>query len=145
MNELLIFFTITILFFVFLMVKYFSGRRFCTLCLGVVSTWSLLLILHYLNRFDDLLLVSPLLGASLLGTYYLVEKKTKESWHIFRLPFFLSLLFVAYLLLDRTATLGQSFWYLVFLWLLFLTVWFYRRNRKVGGLIKQLIACCRDW
>ncbi|MDP3900864.1 MAG: hypothetical protein Q8Q38_00780 [bacterium] len=146
MSELLaVFIGIVSLFVFFLLVRVVTGWRFCALCAGVFATWAALLILHRLGIFQDLILAAPLLGASAVGVYYLAEKRASEPLHVFRLPFFLTLLFIAYLLLGAVHGYFGLMLFLASLWLLFGALHVYGRNPKVRTLVNHLIACCKNW
>lgn len=142
---LIIFFSITALFILLLIVKAITKQKFCVLCASVSLTWVTLLILYWLNRFNEPLLIAVLMGGSVVGIYYLVEKKTKEKLHIFRLPFFLTLVFVVYLLIGFTDQIFLSVIFFILLWLIFILIYFYRNHSTIRRLADRIIACCKDW
>src|SRR3989344_4434368 len=91
---------ITALFFLLLMFKALIKKEFCVLCGAVSVTWMVLLILHWQNLFRDATIIALLLGMSMLGAFYGVEKKVPKKIRLFRLPFLLSLLVSGYSLLS---------------------------------------------
>lgn len=146
MNELfLIFIAITVLFAVLLIVQSLTKWRFCALCGGVFAVWLGLVALYWAGQFQNIILAAPLLGASVVGIYYLAERKAKEGLRVFRLPFFLTLLFAAYLLLDVSWRYLEIIFFLAVLWLFFGAVYVCRKNPKVGKLAKRIIECCKNW
>ena len=146
MSDLLvIFLSIFILFFLFLIVRTLTGWSFCALCAGVSTTWLVLLFLYWVGKFQSLILIAPLLGASAAGIYYLAERKTNEQLHIFRLPFFLTLLFVAYFILGITDRYISLILFLAATWLIFLIIYFYRNNPMFNKMVECIIACCKNF
>ena len=135
---------IAFLFLFFLIVRSLTRWRFCVLCAAAFSTWTVLLLLYHLGIFENLLLIAPLLGSSAVGIYYLVEKKVKEEWHLFRLPFYLTLMVAVYSLLGVTRGYSLPL-FLLFIWAVFYAAYAYRRNPRIDQAVKQIIACCKDW
>ncbi len=143
----LIFAGITFLFLIFLFFKAIGKYKFCVLCSSVALTWITLLILLWLKQFDNPTLVALLIGNSVVGIYYLTEKKISEKFYIFRLPFFLTLLFIGYLLIFPVAvkSLFLTMAFLIFLWSVFAFLYFYSHNPKLKSIISNIINCCKNW
>ncbi|MEW5805164.1 MAG: hypothetical protein AB1721_00310 [Patescibacteria group bacterium] len=140
-----IFTSIVVLFFVYLALKQLFGFRLCILCASVFSAWVLFLVLFWLGKFGNLVLISALVGGSIVGFYYLVEKKVKQELLIFRLPFYLSLIFVGFLILGQTGQWLESAVLILALWLIFGLLYFCQRNDKFKTLVGQIINCCKNW
>lgn len=140
-----IFAAITVLFFLLLIAKSFLKWRFCVLCLSIGIVWAVSLVLYWVGVVEGILLIGVLVGCSVVGVYYLVEKKTKEDLSVFRLPFFLTLLLAGYLLLGLKTDLWAAILLLAILWILFGAGYFYRKNPRFKKAVEQIIACCRDW
>ena len=146
MSDLLvIFFSIFVLFILFLIVQAITGWRFCALCAGVSTTWLVLLFLYWVGKFQNLILIAPLLGASAVGIYYLAERKTNKQLHVFRLPFFLTLFFVVYFILGIIDRYISLILFLVVIWLIFLIIYFYRNNPMFNKMVECIIACCKTF
>lgn len=143
----LIFLSITSLFLIFLLIKAISKYKFCTLCASVALTWISLLILFWLNKFSNPVLVALLIGNSVVGIYYLAEKKISEKFHIFRLPFFLTLLLIGYSLVFKANTkdLFLTLILIASLWIIFGFIYFNRNNPKLKSIIESIINCCKNW
>ena len=145
----LILVSITVLFFFLLAVKELFGKRlkekFCVICTAVTLTWVSLLVLYYLGLFDNLIIIALLLGQSSLGVFYLTEKKVKSDLKIFRLPFLLTLIIFAYLLLVLPEKLPWIFGLLASVWLVFGFVYIFRRNENLKSFAKKMVECCRNW
>ncbi len=142
---IIIFISITISFLILLGIKQITKMKFCVLCLSVSATWITLLALYWLGLSINPILIAVLIGQSIVGTYYLVEKKVSESMQIFRLPFLLTMTFLAYFFLDvRNGFLG-TFIFLGFLWCGFVLLFLYRNNTYTKRFVQKIIACCRDW
>lgn len=149
MNDalLLTFALLTGLFVLLLIVKVIFKLNFCVLCGAVSLTWISLVGLFWAGLFEDILLIALLMGGSIVGIYYLVEKKVREQLHIFRFPFFLTLVFWAYLLLkfEFNASVFIVAGLVVFLWLICGFLYFFRNNAKFKSVVSKLIDCCKNW
>lgn len=143
----LIFSSITVLFLIFLIVKKFVKLRFCVLCASICLTWVTLLVLYWLDLFEDFVLIALLIGNSIVGIYYLTERKVPEKFHIFRLPFFLSLIFIGYILIfaPMIGKLIPTAVLLVFLWIIFGFLFFYSHTSKLKSVVSYIINCCKNW
>lgn len=145
----LIFSSVIVLFILLLIIKAFLKTKFCVLCLSVGLTWLASLILYKFDLFDNPILTAMLIGNSIVGVYYLVEKGIGERFYVFRLPFFLTLLFAGYFLMTAFDFVGAQFFVttmlLIFLWLLCGFLYFYRRNAKLKSVVSYIINCCKNW
>lgn len=138
---------ITALFVLLLIVKSISKWKFCVLCTSVGITWLALLILYWNGRFNNAAIMALLIGNSVVGIYYLAEKKLPEKLHIFRLPFFMTLLLAGYELVTGTAIsrLLPSLLLLAFLWLITGILFVYRDSPSFKKAVTSLIECCKNW
>ena len=140
--------SITLLFVVLLIFKDVimkSKLKFCVICVAVSLTWITLLALFLLNKFANTTLIALLMGQSILGIYYLLEKRVKEDLKIFRLPFLLSAIVVGYSFFDVADDIIKIIASLIVLWTFFIFLYLYRSRPKVNKFVKKIIACCKDW
>jgi hypothetical protein len=144
-DPVLVLLVIAILFIALLVVKSIAGWKFCVICTSVSVTWIALLVLYRLGLFDQPLIVAVLMGQSIMGLYYLLEKKTNEELHIFRLPLLLTLTLAAFMLLGVSADLVYGLSLLAVLWFVLSLLYLYRENPKTRIVVDRIIACCRDW
>lgn len=139
---------ITILFFILLIIKKFLSNKlkknFCVLCGAVVLTWIGLLVLYFLGIFQNKIILALLIGESTLGIFYLVEKKVKEKLKIFRLPFLLTLILLAYLLLEIPKDIIIDAIFLIVIWVAFILIYLFQSNGKIKKIGRRLIECCRE-
>lgn len=147
MNEVsIIFLSIFSIFVLLLIVRSIFKLQFCVLCGSVFLTWAFLLTLYWFGFFENQLLIAIPMGGSVVGIYYLAERKTKEILHIFRLPFFLTLLFSAYMLIGIELTMVRDAGiFIAALWLLCGLIYVYRNSPKFKGLAATLLKCCKNW
>lgn len=146
MNDITIILSLIIaLFLLFLLVKQITSLRFCVLCASVSTSWLLLLLLYWFSVSVDPVLIAVLMGQSVVGMYYLVEKKVQEEMHIFRLPFLLTCTVVVFALLGYFSDLFAPLILLGIVWSLLIVVYAYRSNPKVRHIIKKLVECCKNW
>jgi hypothetical protein len=85
------------------------------------------------------------MGGSVVGIFYAVEKKVNEQWKLFRLPFFLTLIVIAYSMLTMPTTILPVGIFLSALWLVFVFLYFYNNKPQVQVFVKKIIECCRNW
>ena len=150
MNEVLLaLIGIVLLFILLLIIKQFLPKKIkdnsCVICTAVSLTWIILLGLYYLNLFENKTFIALLMGNTVLGIFYLAEKKVKNEWKIFRLPFYFTLLTVAISVLQITKSIGDLLLIVVILWIVFFSLHYYRGNQKLRGIVKKLIECCKNW
>ena len=97
----IILFSITILFFILIVIKKkIDSEYFCPVCGAVSLTWITLFILYYLGYFEDKTILALLMGQSVVGIYYLWEKMASEEVKVYRLPFLLTMTLITALLLN---------------------------------------------
>ena len=137
--------SITALFIVYLALQTVAQRHFCALCAAVATTWIAGLALHRLGLFESATVLAPLMGASAVGLYYLLEKRVPEPLQIFRLPLLLTLFYLTYLLLGVGSSPLTALLVIAGLWIAFGAAYSYRENPRLSGAAKRIIACCRDW
>src|SRR3989344_5354162 len=137
---------IIVLFFMLLIIKEFIYKfkeKFCVICLSVTLTWLSLLFLYWFGLFQDKIIMALLMGQTILGVFYLVEKKVNEEIKIFRLPFILTLITIGYLSLTMPNDIMKTIILLFTIWLIFFILYFYRSNQNLKLFIKKIIECCR--
>jgi len=144
-----IFVGIAALFFVILGIREFLNKRnkerVCSICAAVSLTWIFLLVLYWLGNFNDKVILSLLIGMSILGVFYLWERKVKERIKVFRLPFLLTLVLIVYTLIE-SFSYGYSIFILIgVLWILFFIIYLYGSEGNSGGLLRKIVECCKNW
>ena len=140
LNLSLILIGITGLFFLLLILKnLFNIKKACTICMSVTLTWISLLVLYFLNIFADKIIIAILMGHTSLGVFYVLEKKIKKRFLLFRLPYLLTNITLIYYVL-RGFTIS-SLYLILGLWILFFIIYLFKFNK----LIKKITACCRKW
>lgn len=138
-------FSISILFIFILLIRKLTKWKPCAICASVSLTWIGLLVLYWLGKFNEPVLIAVLMGQTALGVYYLLEKKVKEEWLIFRLPFLLTEIFIVFLLLGEVDDPLYVIGYLSAIWILFTIINICKSNKKINKIFKHLIACCKNW
>lgn len=131
---------ITALFFLLLALKsIFNVKKACVICLSVTLAWITLLILYFLNLFPDKIIIAILMGHTSLGLYYILEKKVKKDFLLFRLPYLLTSILVIYYVLNGSVI--NSSYFVLGLWFIFLTIYLFKNN----NIAKKIIECCKKW
>lgn len=141
----LVLLVITVLVVGLLVIKSISAWKFCVMCTSVSITWMALLVAYWLGLFDQPVIIAILMGQSIVGSYYFLEKKTKESLHIFRLPLLLTLTLAAFVALGVTTDLNYGLSLLAALWVVLSLLYLYRQNPRTRIVVDRIIACCKDW
>lgn len=145
MNTLLAVFVLTTALFALLMViKTVWLRRLCVICGAVSLTWLILLGLSWLGLFHNPVLLALLMGESVTGVYYLIEKRVPANLFVFRLPFLLTLTVLAYSLISFSSALIPVCWLLLGLWLAARVILASRLDPAKPSLANALINCCGD-
>jgi predicted neutral ceramidase superfamily lipid hydrolase len=136
---------IAVLFVGMLVLKSITKWKFCVICASVSTMWMALLVLYWLGRFDQPVIIAVLMGQSVVGLYYFLEKNTAEALHIFRLPLLLTLTLVAFVALGATIDLQEGVGLLAAIWGVLSLLYLYRQNPKTKIVVDRIIACCKDW
>ncbi len=118
-------------------------RPICALCVAVALTWIFLLVLYKADRFHDLALLGLLMGSSVTGLYYFVQKRVPKVLRIFSLPFFLSLTAVFYLLITNDF-IWPVFVLLTVLWATAWLIFSWRSDLAKARIAKATMECCED-
>ena len=137
--------SITILFGFFLFLRSVGLLKICALCLAVSSTWIVLLIAYYKSEIMiDPLILGVLMGGSVVGLMYLLEKKIPEKYMIFRLAFYSTLSSWVYFALKR-AIVYRATLVLLVVWIISLAIFMSRRRKGVKVWFENIISCCKNW
>ncbi len=142
-----IFSAIIAVFFVLLIAKELFVRKtmLCLICASVSLTWIALLVLYRKGVFDGPIILSMLMGQSIVGIFYLMERKVKGELHLFKVPFLLTLTFAFYSLIDFPDDFAKAAALLGILWAALLLLLLFRKNGRVNSLVKKILECCRRW
>ena len=137
---------LTVLFVFYIVLRSTLKLKVCALCAAVSTTWLGLLAMK-LSGFDvDLLIIGILMGGSAVGIMYLLEKKMSEKYSILKFPFLLTLFAFTYIVLGGFREGSLIYLIILFLWVVFLTIFLMGGNveafKKIG---KRLIECCKNW
>ena len=138
-----VFLAVSLLFLAGILLRYFSKLRFCVLCVSIALTWIVLLILFKSGRFHDQVLLSLLMGQSIVGIFYLIQGRVPKALRVFTLPFFLSLTAVFYILITADIIL-PVFVLLTILWVLAWLIFASRNDPGKRPLTKAIMECCED-
>lgn len=139
-----IFLAITVLFTLLIGLRSLFNLKICALCGAVFSTWIVLLVMFYVGIFNNPVLLGILMGGSVVGTMYLLERKFPERFQIFKLPFFLTLVSLTYSVLVRSFAF-EAVTISVLLWVLIGVIHASRNTATLKALRKKIIECCKNW
>lgn len=135
----------TSVFLIGLLVQSFTRLRFCAVCVAVSGTWLTLLGARFAGYAIDPAIVGVLMGESIVGVYYLLEKKAPVGWQIFRWPFLITATALVYLILGISAAYNLTLLLLFLLWVIFAGIYACREYPAFKKIAERVIACCRDW
>jgi len=142
------FYSITSLFFFILILRRFlpyeKREKICSICLAISVTWISLLVLYHLDKFNNVLFIAILMGMTILGIFYTLERKVKKELTFFRLPFLLTLILFFYYLITLENLFKESVFVLA-LWIFFIIIYHYRENPGFRGYVDKIIECCKKW
>jgi len=135
-----IFIGITLLFFLILALKNILNlKKICVICFSITLMWITLLTLYFLDIFTDKIIIAILMGHTSLGLFYILEKKIKKNFLLFRLPYLLTSISLVYFILNGFIT--SILYFILGLWLLFTLIYLLKFNK----LTKKIIECCKKW
>lgn len=135
---------IVTLFLIFVVFRSMFSLKICALCVSVFITWLNLLFLFYLGWTISPTLIGILMGGSMVGLIYLLESKFSEDYLIFKLPFFLALVSIAYFVLEKIVKSKEIF-ILIAIWLVSLVIYKNRNSANFRLLGRRMIECCKNW
>ncbi|MFQ6004377.1 MAG: hypothetical protein ACE5OQ_02645 [Woeseia sp.] len=144
-DPVLVLLVIAVLFIGLLIMKSVTKWKFCVICTSVSATWMALLASYWLGMFHQPVIIAVLMGQSIVGLYYLVENRTNEGLHVFRLPFLLTLTLAGFVALGVTTDLVYALSLLAGLWVVLSLLYLYRQNPRTRIVVDRIIACCKDW
>jgi len=122
------------------------GRlKFCAVCVTVGLAWLSLLAIRLFGYAVDPVLIGILMGESVVGLYYLIEKRAPAAWQIFRWPYIITMTVVVYLIAGARSGAWPAVWLLALIWIIWGAVFALRKYPSIKKIAERLIACCRDW
>ena len=131
------------LFAILLVLKQAFSLKICVLCASIFLTWTSLLVLYKLGKFHNVVLLSLLMGQSITGIYYALEKRVKSALRVFALPFFLSLTTLFYLVIVGKTLLAPLF-VLLGLWVVAYIIFAWRNDPAKKRVANAVMECCKD-
>lgn len=135
---------ITVLFAILIALRSIFPLKVCALCGSVFLTWISLLVLGYLGYEIPMVFVGILMGGSVTGVVYLLEQKIPARYKLFKLPLYLTLISLAYFILEQTIVVEVAVVFLI-LWLLMALVYSYRNSKRLKKIGQKIIECCKNW
>jgi len=135
---------ITVLFALLIAFRSVFSLKVCALCGAVSVTWLTLLILFYLDYVIDPVLVALLIGGSVVGSMYLLEQKLPEKYQLFKLPYFLMFVSLAYFVVTKSMSVSVMV-LLGVVWLIALLIHVGGRVEKLKIVGRKIIECCKNW
>lgn len=85
-----------------------------------------------------------LMSGSIVGLLNLLEDKLPESYNVFKLPLYLSLLSLTYFVLG-----GEGLYHVVIilglLWIIALILYTHQNSVRLKRLTQNIIQCCKNW
>lgn len=133
------------LFFALLLIKSIFQKKFCVLCGSIFMTWLVLLFLYWNDQYQNKVLLALLMGESITGIYYFVENRLSKRFHIFRLPFMLTLITLFYGLLQGWSELNYPIIFIAIIWAIFILIYLFRASPSLRSIAHKLIECCKNW
>ena len=112
--------------------------KICAICLAVTLTW-----LYGLFSGWNAVVLALLMGGSAVGSMYYLGSKLPEKFGVFKLPYLLSALVLAYAILEKKLNI-YTLLFLVGLWILSVSV-FFLRNGVGKNWFKKVVECCKNW
>lgn len=141
----LIIIAMTTMFVASLLTQSRTQFKFCAVCVTVSSTWLALLGMRLLGIAINPMLIGVLMGESIIGLYYLLERHTPPAWQIFRWPYIITMTTIVYLIIGVRSGLWAAVALLIAIWVIWGSIFVFREFPSIKKITQRLIACCRDW
>jgi len=135
----------TLIFVAGLIVQGSTRLKFCAVCVAISSTWLGLLGLRLAGFNINPMLIGVLMGESVVGIYYLLEKKVPPAWQLFRWPYIVTMTVGVYFVVGIREGAMLAVALLIIMWLISVGIYVFRRYPSFKRIAERLIACCRDW
>jgi len=147
MNALNIFvIAATVIFALAILIQSLTKLKFCAICVTVSSSWIILLLMYFLtNLITNPIIIAVLMGESVIGLYYLLEKKVPTTWQLFRWPYIVTMTTAVCVILGLREKIMSTIILVSIIWIIYLLIYFLRNYPIIKKIIQRLIACCRDW
>lgn len=136
--------SIVILFPILLLGKRATKFRFCVICTSVSLTWIGLLVIRFAEWTVDPVVLALLMGESVVGVYYLLEKKVPERFYLFRLPALITLTLAAYTVIA-VDIYYPALYIALLVWIVFGLIYVFRERPGIKKAARRIIECCKDW
>lgn len=137
--------SMTALFVALLIVQSITRLKFCAVCVAVSITWITFLMLRLFGYDIDPRLIAVLMGESVVGLYFLLEKRAPESWQMFRWPYIVTGTVLVYVIVGMRESILSALGLLAVIWIVFGAIALFRQYPILKKIAERLIACCRDW
>lgn len=135
----------TAIFVAGIVVQNITRVKFCAVCVAISSTWIILLGLRLLGYAINPAIIGVLMGESVVGLYYLLEKKLPPAWQLFRWPTLITMTVIAYLIVGIRGGAVRAIMSLALIWIAFGVIHSFRHYAAIKKITERIIACCRDW
>lgn len=135
---------IVILFTILIFLRSVFSVKVCALCGAVSLVWITLLVLFLSGYSVDPIILSLLIGGSVVGSMYALEQKFSERYQIFKLPYFLTCIYGAYVLITKNIQI-EVVYALVTIWIFGIVVYLGPQKKNLKGIGEKLIKCCKNW
>ncbi|MEX0918897.1 MAG: hypothetical protein WDZ85_02960 [Candidatus Paceibacterota bacterium] len=135
---------ITILFVIFIALRSVFSLKVCALCGAVSVAWLTLIVFFYAGDEINPVLIGLLMGGSIVGGMYLLEQKLPAKYQLFKLPYFLTLVSVAYFILTKKI-ITEAVFVLLLVWFSFSLIYLGGRAEKLKFVGRKIIECCKNW
>ena len=119
-------------------------KSWCAICLANTFTWLALFIMYQYGLYTNLTLIALMMGLTILGLYYTIEKVISNSLLLFRLPFLITLIAMGHTILTKSIDF-QATLLIGGMWIIFTLLYAYRQSPWLQTTITKLVECCKKW
>jgi len=128
----------------FIILRSVSSLKICALCGSVSVLWVVLLFTFYLGYEIDVTFTALLMGSSIIGFMFLLEHRLEKKYQLFKLPYFLTLVSVAYFVLTKSIIINVIV-IISLVWLIMFVIYMSERIEKIKLIGKKIVDCCKNW
>ncbi|MDP3989371.1 MAG: hypothetical protein Q8P93_04015 [bacterium] len=137
--------TLIVLFTLFLILRTRTSFKVCALCAATTSTWVGLVVLWLRGVSIDPVIIALFVGGSIVGLLYVIEEKIPTHYLLFRVPYYISAIVLAYGVLGESMSMQRTIPLVVVVWLVAIVFFIFRTNARAKQYADMIIACCKNW
>lgn len=128
-----------------IVVQSLTRLKFCAVCVAISLSWVTLLTMKLGGFAVSPTIIGILMGESVVGMYFFLEKRVPEALQLFRWPYLITATVVVLWVAGEQRGGKRALLLLLFIWITYVLIFMFRNNIYFKKITERLLACCRDW